>query len=92
MCTYEVVPDDLQFLYFHNYSPVFKMGDNCLSVPMSLFADNRRRLCERLKAREDVPSGAILILQGGEQKCQDSSDRELVFRQVGSIFIVCACL
>ena len=60
------------------------MGPDCLSIPMSLFADNRRRLCERLRQREDVPSDAIVVLQGGEQQCLYSSDREVLFRQVRS--------
>ena len=58
------------------------MGTSCLSVPMSLFADNRRRLCEKLRGGGEVPSGAIVVLQGGEQECLHSSDREIVFRQV----------
>ena len=49
---------------------------------MSLFAENRRRLCEKLREGEGVPSGAVVVLQGGEQQCLHSSDTEVVFRQV----------
>jgi hypothetical protein len=58
------------------------MGPDCLSVAMSLFADNRRRLCEKLKEEGTVSPGAMVVLQGGEQECLHSSDREIVFRQV----------
>ena len=50
---------------------------------MELFSTNRRRLCERLRARDDVPSaGAVVLLQGGEQKQQYCTDTDIVFRQV----------
>ena len=50
---------------------------------MSLFSDNRRRLCERLRERGAVvPSGSVVVLQGGEQECRYSSDTDIVFRQV----------
>ena len=60
------------------------MGPDCLSVSMSLFADNRRRLCEKLKEGGAVcpGPGAVVVLQGGEQECLHSSDKEIVFRQV----------
>jgi Xaa-Pro dipeptidase len=62
-------------------SPAFQMSPSCLPVPMSLFADNRRRLCQRLREGGAVPSGTVVVLQGGEQECLHSSDREIVFRQ-----------
>ena len=58
------------------------MGPQCLRVPMDLFATNRRRICERLRAREDVPKGAIVVVQGGEQKQMYCTDADIVFRQV----------
>ena len=59
------------------------MGPQCLRIPMELFSTNRRRLCERLRARDDVPSaGAVVLLQGGEQKQQYCTDTDIVFRQV----------
>ncbi len=51
---------------------------------MSLFAHNRQRLCERLRARDDVPKNAVIVLQGGEQLQQYCTDRDITFRQVGS--------
>ena len=48
---------------------------------MDLHVTNRTRLCERLKSKR-VEKGAIVLLQGGEQKCRDDTDAEIVFRQV----------
>ncbi|XP_002735088.1 xaa-Pro dipeptidase-like [Saccoglossus kowalevskii] len=61
--------------------PVFCRGDHTLSVAMDLFATNRRRLCERLRAKEGIPKGAIVLLQGGETKQRYCSDTDEVFRQ-----------
>lgn len=55
-----------------------------MSIPMELFAQNRRRLSEKLTANKDVPKGAILVLQGGDQTQQYCSDRDIVFRQVNT--------
>ncbi|XP_077982170.1 xaa-Pro dipeptidase-like isoform X1 [Glandiceps talaboti] len=59
----------------------FCLGDHTLSVSTDLFATNRRRLCEKLRAKEGVPKGAIVLLQGGEQKQRYCSDTDDVFRQ-----------
>lgn len=58
------------------------MGQDTLSVPMEIFSENRHRLCQRLKAREDVKPGAVVILQGGEQTLRYCTDTDVVFRQV----------
>ncbi|XP_078492044.1 xaa-Pro dipeptidase-like [Ciona intestinalis] len=59
---------------------MFKIGANTMSVPMSLFADNRKRLCNKLRTT-DVPEHSIVLLQGGQQLQQDSTDRDITFRQ-----------
>ena len=41
------------------------MGLKTHSVPMEMFAENRRRLCERLRGAEGLPEGAVILLQGG---------------------------
>ena len=41
------------------------MGLKTHSVPMEMFAENRRRLCERLRGAEELPEGAVILLQGG---------------------------
>ncbi|XP_022092088.1 xaa-Pro dipeptidase-like [Acanthaster planci] len=62
-------------------SPVYSQGGNTLSVHVSLHADNRGRLLTRLRANQDVPAGAIVLLEGGKDINQYCTDIELVFRQ-----------
>ena len=62
----------------------FTMGLDTLRVPVELFAENRRRLCERLRGLEEVQEGAVILLQGGgdQGRCEgDSSDVGPIFRQ-----------
>lgn len=62
--------------------PCFHMGGETLIVPMRLFSLNRERLLARLKEREDVSSGAVVLLQGGEQTQLYCTDTDVLFRQV----------
>lgn len=48
---------------------------------MELFAQNRKRLCESLRATGKVPAGAIVLLQGGVFETRNCSDHEPLFRQ-----------
>lgn len=57
------------------------MGDNTLKVPMILFSENRRRLAEELSKSNDIPKGAIVLLQGGDSLNLYSTDVEYIFRQ-----------
>ena len=41
------------------------MGLKTQSVPMEMFAENRRRLCQRIRGAQGVSEGAVLLLQGG---------------------------
>lgn len=41
---------------------VFEMGEHTLRIPMTLHADNRRRLVQRLAATDGVPSGKRAFL------------------------------
>ena len=62
----------------------FTMGLDTLKVPVELFAENRRRLCERLRGMQEVSQGAVILLQGGgdQGRCEgDSSDVGPIFRQ-----------
>lgn len=61
-------------------SASFHLGNDTLRVPLELHKLNRKRLIERLQSK-GVEARSIVVLQGGEPKLQDSSDRELVFRQ-----------
>jgi Xaa-Pro dipeptidase len=58
----------------------FSMGASTLRVPMSLHAEARERLAERLR-RRGVGEGAVVLLQGGEQQTEYDTDRELLFMQ-----------
>ncbi|KAI0229666.1 Xaa-Pro dipeptidase [Lamellibrachia satsuma] len=60
----------------------FSMGEHTLAVPMTLHKVNRRRLCERLGTRSDVPEGAVIVLQGGDSFPRYCSDVDIApFRQ-----------
>ncbi|XP_015667571.1 xaa-Pro dipeptidase [Protobothrops mucrosquamatus] len=59
----------------------FWLGNDTLRVSAALFALNRTRLCDRLRANEAVPKGAIVVLQGGEQANRYCTDTGIVFRQ-----------
>jgi hypothetical protein len=45
---------------------VFWMGNKTLKVPMTLFAQNRRRLVEALKKDTGLLPNSIVLLQGGQ--------------------------
>ncbi|CAH0727092.1 unnamed protein product, partial [Brenthis ino] len=53
----------------------WSMGPGTLEVPLSLYAKNRQRLTEQLQ------SGQIVVLQGGESINHYDTDVEYVFRQ-----------
>jgi len=60
------------------------MGNKTLKVPMTLFAQNRRRLVEALKKDTGLLPNSVVLLQGGgdQGRCEgDSSDVGPVFRQ-----------
>ncbi|XP_025023272.1 xaa-Pro dipeptidase isoform X2 [Python bivittatus] len=59
----------------------FWLGNETLRVSAALFALNRTRLCDRLRANKDVPKNAIVILQGGEQTNRYCTDTGIIFRQ-----------
>ncbi|XP_077446304.1 xaa-Pro dipeptidase [Stigmatopora argus] len=60
---------------------VFWLGNDTLRVSAQLFAENRRRLCLGLKAKEGVDACSIVVLQGGEQLQRHCTDTDLLFRQ-----------
>ncbi|XP_034942765.1 xaa-Pro dipeptidase isoform X2 [Chelonus insularis] len=60
----------------------FARGEHTMSVPMSLFGDNRARLVNRLKITTGVPTkGAFVVLQGGEDVPFNDTDVNYEFRQ-----------
>jgi Xaa-Pro dipeptidase len=58
----------------------FSMGPHTFPVPMSMHADARRRVAERLRGH-GVPAGAVVLLKGGDQPSEYDTDRELLFMQ-----------
>jgi len=60
------------------------MGLDTLKVPVELFAENRKKISEKLKSFPSLPQGSIILLQGGgdQGRCEgDSSDVGPIFRQ-----------
>lgn len=64
------------------FRPVYWLGNDTLRVSAALFADNRRRLCQGLKAKDGLLPKSVVLLQGGEQKQRYCTDTDVVFRQV----------
>ncbi|XP_019348486.1 xaa-Pro dipeptidase isoform X3 [Alligator mississippiensis] len=61
--------------------PCFWLGKETLQVPVALFAQNRKRLCDRLRQNKDVQKNSIVLLQGGEDAQRYCTDTGIVFRQ-----------
>ncbi len=57
-----------------------------LAVPMSLYAENRQKLCARLQATATTNPGqtAVVLMQGGAEEYRHESDTEKLFRQESS--------
>ena len=64
------------------YRPVYWLGKDTLRVSAALFAENRRRLCQGMKATDGVAPKSVVVLQGGEQKQRYCTDTDMLFRQV----------
>lgn len=58
------------------------MGPGTLAIPLSLFHDNRTRVCTELKKNPSVDASTFILLQGGDSIPFYDSDTEYVFRQV----------
>ncbi|KAI6214512.1 Aminopeptidase P domain protein [Aphelenchoides besseyi] len=64
----------------------FWRGNNTLKVSAELFAQNRRRLFDALKDKK-LPSGSVVLLQGGNESTRYNTDaEELAFRQESYFF------
>ncbi|KAJ9586246.1 hypothetical protein L9F63_020108 [Diploptera punctata] len=61
----------------------YSLGEHTLLVPNALFAENRRRLCERLKKNSLLPPKSFILLQGGDSVSLYDTDVDYnYFRQV----------
>lgn len=58
------------------------MGPNTYAIPVSLFRENRLRVCDALKNGLDVQQNSFILLKGGESINLYNTDVEYVFRQV----------
>ncbi len=58
----------------------YSMGPGTHPVPMSMHAEARRRLVERLR-RRGLGARSVALLQGGTQLNKYDTDRELLFQQ-----------
>ena len=61
------------------------MGHDTYKIPMRLFGLNRERLRKRLKDNGSIPSGAVVLLEGGKESMRYCSDVTHVFRQVSGV-------
>lgn len=61
---------------------VIKAGPGTHSVPLSLFRDNRQRVCDEIKKLNINESGVYILLQGGDTVPFYDTDTDYVFRQV----------
>jgi len=59
-------------------APVFTMGPGTFAVPMTMHADNRKRLAEDMTK---AGASGLILLQGGSEQMRNDSDHELLFRQ-----------
>lgn len=57
------------------------MGSGTYEVPMDLFEQNRKRLADRLRAKEGI-GNAVVLLQGGSDVPFYDTDTSYIFRQV----------
>jgi len=65
----------------HLRSAYYSLGEHTHAVPAALFALNRRRLVERLRANPDVNHDSVVVFQGGQDDTRYCSDVGPVFRQ-----------
>ena len=63
----------------------FWRGNKTLRVSEKLYATNRERLVEALRAKQ-LPKGSVVLLQGGVESSPYNTDMEDVFRRVAKVF------
>ena len=71
-------PEELTIMAEANPSNgYFSMGLDTLKVPVQLFAENRKKICEKLKSLPSLPQGSIILLQGGgdQGRCEGEEKR-----------------
>lgn len=63
---------------------MYQVGPQTLSIPMSMFKENREKVVNALKASGKVskPADTYILLQGGDNLSLYDTDVDYVFRQV----------
>lgn len=61
---------------------VINMGAGTHSIPVSLFHENRHRVCAELRKNGAGNAGTFILLQGGDTLGFYDTDTDYVFRQV----------
>lgn len=62
------------------------MGPGTHAIPLSLFRDNRNRVCTELKKNSSVDERSFVLLEGGDTLGFYDTDTNYVFRQVRAIY------
>lgn len=58
------------------------MGPGTYAIPLSLFRDNRNRVCNELKKIPLLDASTFVLLEGGKSIPFYDTDTEYLFRQV----------
>lgn len=58
------------------------MGPGTHAIPLSLFRDNRNRVCTELKKNPLLDESSFVLLEGGKSIPFYDTDTDYVFRQV----------
>lgn len=57
------------------------MGHDTHTIPLSMFKDNRQRVCEALKNESVVAKSALIVLEGGDTLPLYNTDVDYLFQQ-----------
>lgn len=74
--------------------PTISMGPGTHAIPVSLFRDNRLRVCDALKAlpSQVIDDNTFVLLQGGDAINWYNTDCEYAFKQVNPNFVIMCVL
>lgn len=64
------------------------MGSKTLSIPMTLFRENRLKVATALKNAPRVDDKAVVFVAGGDNISLYDTDVDYVFRQVSLFFLL----
>ena len=70
--------------YVYNFRKMSKvsMGPGTHEIPMTMFKENRERVCAALRNMNNIPSNAEIYLEGGDNISLYNTDVDHAFRQV----------